>query len=68
MNKLLNAMKIWMIAFLMITIIQFGLQDWLTSLSIYAKSLILSGIMVFGLQYMVFPMLKWLEQTKHEKQ
>ncbi|MEL6561000.1 MAG: hypothetical protein AAFQ94_22595 [Bacteroidota bacterium] len=65
MNKLFNVLKIWLIVYPLITIVQYGMQDWLIQHAIFVRTLILSGIMVFGLQYLIFPVLNKFQKQNH---
>ncbi len=57
-------MLVWLIVYAMITLLLYGIQDWLQPLPIYLRTLVLSGMMVFGLQYLIFPSLqKWQNNT-----
>ena len=57
MKKLKSVLLIWGIVYLLITALMYGLGDWLVALPVYLRTLVLSGLMVFGLQYLVFPLL-----------
>ncbi|MGB0524485.1 MAG: hypothetical protein ACPGJS_16050 [Flammeovirgaceae bacterium] len=57
MNKLKKVLTIWGIVYLLITALIYCLSEWLATQPIYVRTLVLSGVMVFGLQYLIFPIL-----------
>lgn len=61
MSKLKNVVTLWGIVYLIITLLFYGLSQWLTPLPIYMRTLVLSGLMVFILQYLVLPGLQKLK-------
>lgn len=63
MEKLKNVLTIWFIVYLMITGLFYLLNTWLVLFPIYLRTLILSGVMVFALQYLIFPALQKI--SKH---
>ena len=64
MQKFKKVLTIWGIVYLLITALIYVLQAWLASQPIYVRTLLLSGIMVFGLQYLVFPILNKFQTIK----
>lgn len=65
MKKLKTTMWTWLIVYLLITGILYALQTWLTPLPIYVRTLILSALMVFSLQYVVLPGIEKIRQHYH---
>jgi|GEM_PF-2832247 len=61
MNKLKNVVTLWGIVYLIITLLFYGLSQWLAPFPIYMRTLVLSGLMVFILQYLVLPGLQKLK-------
>ncbi|WP_139135266.1 hypothetical protein [Roseivirga sp. 4D4] len=64
MSKLKNVVTLWGIVYLIITLLFYGLSQWLSPMPIYMRTLVLSGLMVFILQYLVLPGLKRLRNIK----
>lgn len=64
MQKFKKVLTIWGIVYLLITALIYFLQAWLASQPFYVRTLILSAIMVFGLQYLVFPILNKFQTIK----
>ena len=64
MKTVKSTIRTWFIVYLLITGLMYGLNQWLTLYPIYVRTLILSGMMVFAVQYLVNPVLqKWKEYT-----
>lgn len=55
MKKLRQVLMTWSIVYLLITVLIYGLNEWLIQQPIYVRTLVLSAVMVFGLQYVIFP-------------
>ncbi|MEO1052754.1 MAG: hypothetical protein AAFX87_19120 [Bacteroidota bacterium] len=65
MERLKNVMLIWSLVYLLITALIYLLNQWLVVQPIYIRTLVLSGIMVFSMQYLVLPTLqKFRKQNK----
>ncbi|MEO0341232.1 MAG: hypothetical protein AAF242_18720 [Bacteroidota bacterium] len=62
MEKLKNAIVTWIAAYLLITGLLIGLNAYLNEVPLYIRTLILSGLMVFLLQYLVFPFIHLITQ------
>ena len=61
MKTIKSTIRTWLIVYFLITGLMYGLNHWYP---IYLRTLILSGLMVFALQYLVAPVLqKWKEHT-----
>lgn len=60
MQKLKETFRLWIIVYVLITSILYGLHTVLLPLPIWLRSLVLSGLMVFVMQYIVFPVLQKL--------
>ncbi|MEM7572666.1 MAG: hypothetical protein AAF433_07190 [Bacteroidota bacterium] len=58
MKRLLQVLRIWLVVYLLITLLFYLLQQWLVIMPIYLRTLLLSGIMVFALQYWILPLLR----------
>ena len=58
MEKLKTVITIWIIVYFMITGLFYLLNSWLHLYPIYLRTFILSGLMVFALQYLVLPFLQ----------
>ena len=58
MEKLKNVIMIWGIVYMMITGLFYLLNNWLHLYPIYFRTFILSGLMVFALQYLVLPFIQ----------
>ena len=54
----------WSIVYVMIIGLLYGLNQWLAHYPIYLRAFVLSGLMVFALQYLVFPVLEKLRKIK----
>ncbi|MBV6647376.1 MAG: hypothetical protein KI790_18100 [Cyclobacteriaceae bacterium] len=64
MEKLKNAVVMWLIVYVLITGLFYGLNTWLSLFPIYFRTLVLSGLMVFTLQFLILPgMRKWKEKS-----
>ena len=61
MKKLKNVVILWMMVYLLITTLFFLLNPWLMLMPLYIRTLILSMIMVFGMQYVILPSLEQLK-------
>jgi len=64
MKKFKTVLKIWTIVYVLITTLIYALSEWLVLQPIYIRTLVLSGVMVFGLQYVVFPIMNQLKIIK----
>lgn len=64
-QRLKDTLKTWTIVYVIITLLLYGLGTWLNQFPLFARTLILSGIMVFLMQYLVIPALKSI--TKQAK-
>jgi len=64
MKKLQNVLIIWIPVYFLITGLFYSLNNWLVSMPIYLRTLLLSGIMVFGIQYVILPGIQQLKKLK----
>ena len=64
MPKLKHVLIIWIVVYALITALIYLTNPWLVPHPVYIRTLILSVIMVFGLQYLVFPLLAKFELIK----
>ena len=62
MEKLKSTIKTWSIIYGLITLLLYGLGQWLAAYPIYIRTFVLSGLMVFGMQYLVYPIIKKLSK------
>ena len=60
MKKLRNVIVNWGVIYVLITALIYVLNQWLIASPLYLRTLVLSVIMVFGMQYMISPMLEKL--------
>jgi len=67
MRKLKDVLTIWVIVYGLVTVLFYLLQETLTELPTYLRTLLLSGIMVFGMQYLVLPVLHQLKMYTSNK-
>ena len=58
MTKLKKVLINWSIIYVLITALIYVLNQWLIAYPIYIRTLVLSGIMVFTMQYVVSPFMK----------
>lgn len=65
MKKLKNALVTWGMAYGLITGLLYALNEWLNAYPVYVRTLILSGLMVFALQYVLFPSLEYIKNNKN---
>ncbi|HAS39811.1 MAG TPA: hypothetical protein DCS93_05000 [Microscillaceae bacterium] len=63
MSKLKNVLFTWVIVYVLITLLIYVLNVWLKNVPIYFRTLVLSGLMVFGLQYVIFPTIAKLKKS-----
>ena len=63
MHKLKNVITTWVIVYVLITSLYYSLQDWLSLFPLFVRTGILSGVMVFGLQFVVFPILAKIREA-----
>ncbi|OJJ19921.1 hypothetical protein BKI52_15700 [marine bacterium AO1-C] len=63
MSKLKNVLFTWVIVYLLIPLLIYALNVWLMNVPIYIRTLLLSGLMVFGLQYLIFPAIEKLKKN-----
>lgn len=66
MKQLKNTLLTWGIAYLLITGLLYALNSWLAPYPIYLKTLVLSGLMVFAMNYFIFPGLKRIRINKNQ--
>ena len=66
MSKLKNVLFTWVIVYVLITILIYVLNVWLMNVPIYFRTLVLSGLMVFGLQYVIFPTIEKLKRNFYQ--
>lgn len=66
MNKFKHTLISWVTAYLLITAILYGLNQWLLHYPLYLRTLLLSGLMVFAMQYAAFPALQKLKIIKRK--
>ena len=64
MQKLQNVLTLWVPVYFLITGLCYGLNEWLISMPIYLRTLLLSAIMVLGIQYMIIPGLQLLKRIR----
>ena len=64
MRKLRNVIVNWGVIYVLITALIYVLNQWLITYPLYLRTLVLSGIMVFGMQYMISPFLSKLLNNK----
>lgn len=63
MKSLSHVLRVWLIVYVRITTIIYSLDHWLNDLPTLVKTAILSGMMVFALQYALLPLLnKWEDE------
>ena len=63
MHKLKNVITTWVLVYVLITSLYYSLQDWLSLFPLFVRTGILSGVMVFGLQFVVFPILAKIREA-----
>lgn len=63
MKKLKSVLTIWIIVYVLITVLIYLMDQWLSSNPIYIRTLVLSAIMVFSLQYLIFPVLNKFQKN-----
>ena len=63
MKKLRQVLTTWSIVYLMITVLIYGLNEWLIQQPIYVRTLVLSAVMVFGLQYVILPAIEKIKSS-----
>ena len=61
MNKFKQVLITWGIVYVLITALIYLLNQLLIDQPIYFRTLVLSGIMVFALQYLIFPAINKLK-------
>lgn len=66
MNRFKNTLISWSVAYLLITVILYSLNQWLMDYPLYLRTLVLSGLMVFTMQYAAFPALQKLKIIKRK--
>ena len=64
MKKLKKILVDWVIIYSLITLLLYGLNQWLLAYPLYIRTLVLSGLMVFTLQYLVFPTIQKIRNHK----
>lgn len=64
MKRLRNVMINWGVIYVLITALIYALNQWLVTYPIYLRTLALSGVMVFVMQYMISPFLEKLLKNK----
>ncbi|GAB5523400.1 MAG: hypothetical protein Roseis2KO_12720 [Roseivirga sp.] len=60
MSRFKNTLISWATAYVLIATILYGFNQWLVHYPLYLRTLALSGLMVFVMQYAAFPALQKL--------
>ena len=58
MEKLNQVLLIWAIVYVLITSLLYGMGSWIADLPVYGRTLLLSTVMVFAMNYVVIPTLQ----------
>ncbi|MEO0876256.1 MAG: hypothetical protein AAFY48_16780, partial [Bacteroidota bacterium] len=67
-QKLKNVLTIWLIVYVLITSLYYSLNDWLSLFPLFVRTGVLSAVMVFGLQYIIFPLIAKVREAKASTQ
>lgn len=62
MQKLKQVLLIWAIVYVLITTLLYGMGSWIANLPVYGRTLLLSAVMVFAMNYVVMPALQKLKK------
>ena len=68
MQKLKSVLTIWLIVYVLITSLYYSLQEWLSLFPLFIRTAVLSAVMVFGLQYVIFPLIAKVREAKVSSQ